>query len=171
IAKLGVSVAHCPESNLKLASGFCPLQRLFNNEVNVGIGTDGAASNNDLDMLGEMRTAALLAKGVSGDACAAPATKILRAATKGAAKALGKEQTLGSLEAGKAADIVAIDLGQATSQPVYDAVSQIVYAGHRDQVRHVWVAGKRVVEDSQLTLQDETSIKISAQQWRDRILG
>ena len=170
-AKLGVNVAHCPESNLKLASGFCPLQSLIEAGVNVGIGTDGAASNNDLDMLGEIRTAALLAKGVSGNACAAPATDILRAATKGAAKALGKEQSLGSLEAGKAADIVAIDLSTLASQPVYDVVSQIVYAGHRDQVRHVWVAGKQVVEDAQLTLHDEANIKISVQQWRENIVN
>ena len=171
LAKLGVNIAHCPESNLKLASGFCPLQSLLDAGVNVGIGTDGAASNNDLDMLGEMRTAALLAKGVSANACGAPAADILRAATKGAAKALGKEHTLGSLEAGKTADIVAMDLSAVASQPIYDVVSQIIYAGQRDQVRHVWVGGKRVVEDAKLTLYDEANIKIAAQHWRDAIKG
>ena len=171
IAKLGVNVAHCPESNLKLASGFCQLQRLSEHGVNIGIGTDGAASNNDLDMFSEMRSAALLAKGVSRNACAAPAGDVLRMATRGAAKALGKDDQLGSLEAGKAADIVALDLGAAVSQPIYDAVSQIIYAGHRDQVREVWVAGKRVVQQGRLTLQEEAGIKLSAQQWRDKISG
>ena len=169
IATQGVNVAHCPESNLKLASGFCPLQRLLDQGVNVAIGTDGAASNNDLDMLSEMRTAALLAKGVSQDACAAPAADVLRAATRSAAKALGRERHLGSLELGKAADIVALDLGQAISQPIYDVVSQIIYAGHRDQVRHVWVDGKQVVANGQLSLQDESHIKLAAQHWRERI--
>ena len=169
VAKLGVNVAHCPESNLKLASGFCQLQRLQEHGVNVGIGTDGAASNNDLDMLSEMRSAALLAKGVSHNACAAPVGDVLRMATRGGARALGKEDQLGSLEAGKAADIVALDLGGAVSQPIYDAVSQIIYAGHRDQVREVWVAGKRVVENGVLVLQEEVNIKLAARQWRDKI--
>ena len=169
VAKLGVNVAHCPESNLKLASGFCQLQRLREHGVNVGIGTDGAASNNDLDMLSEMRSAALLAKGVSHNACATPAGDVLRMATRGGARALGKEDQLGSLEAGKAADIVALDLGCAVSQPIYDAVSQIIYAGHRDQVREVWVAGKRVVENGVLVLQEEVNIKLAARQWRDKI--
>lgn len=169
IAKLGVNVAHCPESNLKLASGFCPLQKLLERGVNVGIGTDGAASNNDLDMFGEMRTAALLAKGVSGDACAAPAGDVLHMATRGAAKALGKEEQLGSLEPGKAADIVALNLGGTVNQPIYDLVSQIIYAGHRDQVRQVWVAGKQVVADGQLALLEESNIKMSARQWREKI--
>ncbi|MEM7466610.1 MAG: TRZ/ATZ family hydrolase [Pseudomonadota bacterium] len=170
-AKHGVSVAHCPESNLKLASGFCPLQALLKHDINVGIGTDGAASNNDLDMLSEMRTAALLAKGVSNDACAVPATEALYLATRGAARALGKENQLGSLEIGKAADIVALDFSQVASKPLYDVVSQIVYAGHRDQVKHVWVAGKQVVDNHQLTLFDEQSIKFSAQQWQEKIAG
>lgn len=169
LAKLGVNVAHCPESNLKLASGFCPLQKLLDQGVNVGIGTDSAASNNDLDMLSEMRTAALLAKGVSQDACAAPAEAVLRLATRGAAKALGREHELGSLEAGKLADVVAIDLSQTINQPIYDVVSQIIYAGHRDQVNHVWVGGRAVVKNRELTLVDEGMVKIAAQQWRAKI--
>lgn len=169
LAKLGVNVAHCPESNLKLASGFCPLQELISHDVNVAIGTDGAASNNDLDMLSEIRTAALLAKGVTQDACAAPAPIMLRMATRGAAKALGKEQELGSLEAGKFADIVALDLSQAIHQPIYDVISQVIYAGHRDQVSHVWVAGRRVLVDGKPQLVDESSIKNSARKWRDKI--
>lgn len=169
--KLGVNIAHCPESNLKLASGFCPLQKLLEQGVNVGIGTDGAASNNDLDMLSEMRTAALLAKGVSHNACAAPAADVLRMATRGAAKAMGREHELGSIEVGKFADLVAIDLGQTITQPVYDVVSQIIYAGHRDQVNHVWVGGRQVVEQGELTLVDENTVKLAAQQWRNKIQG
>jgi len=169
VAKLGVNVAHCPESNLKLASGFCPLQKLLDQGVNVGIGTDGAASNNDLDMFGEIRTAALLAKGVSQNACAAAAPDILRLATRGAAKALGREHELGSLEPGKLADIVAVDLGQTVSQPLYDVISQIIYAGHRDQVNHVWVGGRTVVKDGELTLIDESAVKMSARNWQKKI--
>jgi 5-methylthioadenosine/S-adenosylhomocysteine deaminase len=169
VAKAGVSVVHCPESNLKLASGFCPVARLLDAGINVALGTDGAASNNDLDMLSEMRTAALLAKGVAGDACAAPAAQILRMATYGGAKALGMEKELGSLSTGKFADIVAIDLGGFGAAPMYDPVSQIVYAGHRDQVSNVWVGGRRVVADRRLTNVDAASLKRAADGWRDRI--
>ena len=169
VAKAGVSVVHCPESNLKLASGFCPLAELLEAGVNVALGTDGAASNNDLDMLGEMRTAALLAKGVASDARVAPAREILRMATYGGAQALGMEATIGSLTSGKQADIVSIDLGGFAAAPVYDPISQIVYAGHRDQVTNVWVAGRRVVVDRQLANIDSASLKLTADHWRERI--
>ena len=169
VAKAGVSVVHCPESNLKLASGFCPLADLLEAGVNVALGTDGAASNNDLDMLGEMRTAALLAKGVASDARVAPAREILRMATYGGAQALGMETTIGSLTPGKQADIVSIDLGGFAAAPVYDPISQIVYAGHRDQVTNVWVAGRRVVVDRQLANIDSASLKLTADHWRERI--
>ena len=169
VAKAGVSVVHCPESNLKLASGFCPLAELLEAGVNVALGTDGAASNNDLDMLGEMRTAALLAKGVASDARVAPAREILRMATYGGAQALGMEATIGSLTSGKQADIVSIDLGGFAAAPVYDPISQIVYAGHRDQVTNVWVAGRRVVVDRQLANIDSASMKLTADHWRERI--
>ena len=169
VAKAGVSVVHCPESNLKLASGFCPLADLLEAGVNVALGTDGAASNNDLDMLGEMRTAALLAKGVASDARGAPAREILRMATYGGAQALGMETTIGSLTPGKQADIVSIDLGGFAAAPVYDPISQIVYAGHRDQVTNVWVAGRRVVVDRQLTNIDSAPLKLTADHWRKRI--
>ena len=169
LANAGVSVVHCPESNLKLASGFCPLAALDAAGVNCAIGTDGAASNNDLDMLGEMRTGALLAKAVAGDPCAVPAHVALRMATLNGARALGLEQEIGSLTAGKRADVIAFDLGGLRAQPVYDPVSQIVYAGHRDQVTDVWVAGRRVVEERRLLSVDEQDLIATAERWRARI--
>lgn len=169
LATAGVSVAHCPESNMKLASGFCPLADLLAAGVNVALGTDGAASNNDLDMLGEMRTAALLAKAIARDPCAAPARVILRLATYNAAQALGLEAEIGSIAAGKQADLVAIALGDYRAQPVYDPLSQIVYAGHRDLVTDVWVAGRQVVAGSRLTTCDESQLTAVAERWRARI--
>ena len=167
----GASVVHCPESNLKLASGFCPVQALLSAGVNVALGTDGAASNNDLDMLGELRSAALLAKAVSGDATAVPAHTALRMATLNGAKAMGLEAETGSLRPGKAADITAIDLSGLASQPVYDPVSQIVYTASREQVTDVWVAGKRLLANRTLTTLDETAILRNAQSWRAKIQG
>ncbi len=169
LATAGASVVHCPESNLKLASGFCPVQALLNAGVNVALGTDGAASNNDLDMLGELRTAALLAKAVSGDATAVPAHTALRMATLNGAKAMGLDAETGSLRPGKAADITAIDLSALPSQPVYDPVSQIVYTACREQVTDVWVAGKRLLANRALTTLDEAAILRRAQEWRDKI--
>jgi 5-methylthioadenosine/S-adenosylhomocysteine deaminase len=169
LARLNVHVVHCPESNMKLASGFCPVPALVKTGVNVALGTDGAASNNNLDMLEEMRIAALLAKGASGEATAIPAHTALRLATLNGAKALGIESRTGSLTAGKAADIAAIDLSAISSQPVYDPVSQIVYTATRDQVTDVWVAGKRLLADRRLTTLDETAILRKTQEWRDKI--
>jgi 5-methylthioadenosine/S-adenosylhomocysteine deaminase len=169
LAQLGVHVIHCPESNLKLASGFCPVHKLIQAGVNVALGTDGAASNNDLDMFGEMRTAALLAKGVAGDATALPAHTVLRMATLNGAKALGLDHRIGSIAAGKAADLAAIDLSSLSTQPVYDPVSQIVYSATRDQVSDVWVNGKRLLDKGQLRTFDEDELKRKASGWRDRI--
>ncbi len=169
LAEAGASVVHCPESNLKLASGFCRVTDLLAAGVNVALGTDGAASNNDLDMLGELRSAALLAKGISGDATALPAHTALRLATLNGAMALGLENTTGSLKKGKAADMIAINLDSVSTQPVYDPISQIVYAASRDQVTDVWVAGHRLVEHKQLTTLDETKIILKTQKWRDKI--
>ncbi len=169
LARDNVSVVHCPESNLKLASGFCPVQALVKAGVNVALGTDGAASNNNLDMLEEMRIAALLAKGASNDATAIPAHTALRMATLNGAKALGIEARTGSLTAGKAADIAAIDLSVISSQPVYDPVSQIVYTATRDQVSDVWVNGRHLLAKHQLTSLDETALRDKAQAWRDKI--
>ena len=169
LAQSGAHVVHCPESNLKLASGFCPVAALLQAGVNVALGTDGAASNNDLDLLGEMRTAALLAKAVQGDATAVNAHQALRMATINGAKALGLEEHLGSLAPGKAADITAVNLATLSSQPVYDPVSQIVYTASRDQVSDVWVAGKRLLQERRLTTLDETEILSKAQTWANRI--
>ena len=169
-ATFGVSIAHCPESNLKLASGFCPVSKLLDAGVNVSIGTDGAASNNDLDLIGEMRTAALLAKGVSGNAAAFPAAQALRAATLGGARALGLEEQIGSLEPGKAADFIAIDMDQIDSVPMYDLISQIVYATGRDRVTHSYVAGRALMRGRELQTLDESAIKAEARQWQQRII-
>lgn len=171
IASCGAHVVHCPESNLKLASGFCKVNALKQKEINVALGTDGAASNNDLDMISEMRTAALLAKGVASDATAVPAHDALRMATINGAKALGLENKIGSIENGKSADIVAIDLSRTETTPVYDPVSQIVYAASRDQVTHSWVKGKMLLDDGQLTTLNESALREKANFWRDKILN
>ncbi|MEQ8663801.1 MAG: amidohydrolase family protein, partial [Gammaproteobacteria bacterium] len=169
LARVGVNVVHCPQSNLKLASGFCPVARLLDAGVNVALGTDGAASNNRLDMLGELRSASLLAKGVAGDPCALPAAQALRMATLAGARALGLDHAIGSLEPGKLADIVAVDLSPLGTQPVYDALSQLVYASDRSQVSEVWVGGRHVVQGGQLTTLDSDELRASAATWRERI--
>jgi 5-methylthioadenosine/S-adenosylhomocysteine deaminase len=147
LARHGCSVAHCPSSNLKLASGFAPVAAYLEKQINVALGTDGAASNNRLDLFQEMRTAALLAKAVAGDAQALPAHAALRAATLGGAQALGLAGTTGSLRAGKAADLVAVDLSAPELTPCYDPVSHLVYAAGREHVSHVWVAGEILLRD------------------------
>jgi len=169
IAKTGTHIIHCPESNLKLASGFCPIAKCIKAGINVALGTDGAASNNDLDMFGEMRTAALLAKGVSGDASAVPAFTALKMATINGAKALGIENITGSLSIGKAADIIAIDLEQIETQPLYDPVSQIVYAANRQQVTDVWVSGKQLLKQRNLTTINMDALKIKIAEWQARL--
>ncbi|WP_313478911.1 TRZ/ATZ family hydrolase [Stutzerimonas kunmingensis] len=163
------SVIHCPESNLKLASGFCPVERLWEAGINVAVGTDGAASNNDLDLLGETRTAALLAKAVAGSATALDAHRALRMATLNGARALGIDEHTGSLEIGKFADLVALDLSGLAQQPVYDPVSQLIYSTSRDAVRHVWVGGKQLLESGRLTRMDEQQVIANARQWGERI--
>jgi 5-methylthioadenosine/S-adenosylhomocysteine deaminase len=165
----GVHVIHCPESNLKLASGMCPVADLLAAGVNVALGTDGAASNNDLDMFGEMRTAALLAKGVAGRADALPAFDALRAATLGGATALGLGDRVGSLVAGKEADVVCVNLGRAATQPVHCPVSQLVYAASRDQVTDVWVAGQRLLEGGRPVLADQEAILARAAAWARKL--
>lgn len=163
------SVIHCPESNLKLASGFCPIERLWEAGINVAVGTDGAASNNDLDVLGETRTAALLAKAVAGSATALDAHRALRMATLNGARALGIEDQTGSLEIGKFADLVAFDLSGLSQQPIYDPVSQLIYSTGRDTVQHVWVGGKQLLEKGQLLRMDEQRIITEACRWGERI--
>ncbi|MBJ2235100.1 TRZ/ATZ family hydrolase [Pseudomonas fluorescens] len=171
LVESNTSVIHCPESNLKLASGFCPVERLWQAGVNVAIGTDGAASNNDLDLLGETRTAAMLAKAVAGSATALDAHRALRMATLNGARAMGLDSQIGSLEVGKAADIVAFDLSGLAQQPIYDPVSQLIYATGRDCVKHLWVAGKPLLDDRQLTRMDEQQLTATAIAWGQRISG
>ncbi|MCV9919493.1 TRZ/ATZ family hydrolase [Pseudomonas sp. BT-42-2] len=171
LVESNTSVIHCPESNLKLASGFCPVERLWQAGVNVAVGTDGAASNNDLDLLGETRTAALLAKAVAGSAAALDAHRALRMATLNGARALGLEARIGSLEVGKAADLVAFDLSGLAQQPVHDPVSQLIYATSRDCARHVWVAGEQLLDERRLTRMDEAALTAMARTWGARIAG
>ena len=168
-AQSGAHIVHCPESNLKLASGFCPVQKCLDAGINVALGTDGAASNNDLDMLGEMRTAALLAKGVAQDASAVTAATALRMATLNGAKALGIADITGSLTPGKAADICAIDLSAIEAQPLYNATTQIVYAATRNQVSDVWVAGKRCLKNRQLTTLNLPDLKNKIAEWQQKL--
>ncbi len=168
-AESGAHIVHCPESNLKLASGFCPVAKCLAAGINVALGTDGAASNNDLDMFGEMRTAALLGKAVAGDASAIPAMTALRMATINGARALGLDSFCGSLSIGKAADVIAIDLAPLETQPLYCPVSQIVYAASRQQVTDVWVAGKRLLKQRQLTTINIDDLKVKIAEWQQRL--
>ncbi|HBC56673.1 MAG TPA: TRZ/ATZ family hydrolase [Gammaproteobacteria bacterium] len=169
LAEYGVHILHCPESNLKLASGFCPVTELKQRGINVALGTDGSASNNDLDMLGEMRTAALLAKGVSQDATAVDAFSALEMATINGAKALGMEEEIGSIEPHKSADLVALHLDNIETQPLYSALSQIVYSAGRHLVTDVWVAGDRIVADRKLTRMDETTLLREVRHWQTQL--
>ena len=167
----GVSVVHCPESNLKLASGFCPVGKLQKAGVNVAIGTDGCASNNDLDMFGETRTAALLAKAVAEDAAALDAWHALHAATRGGAHALGLGDDIGVVAPMFQADLACVDLSALETQPLHHVLSQLVYAVGRHQVTDVWIAGKRKLRERLLVDMDLDAILANAQQWRDRIGG
>lgn len=168
-SEAGVHIAHCPESNLKLASGFCPVAELDNRGVNISIGTDGAASNNDLDMFAEMRQAALLAKAVAKDPSTIPAHKALEMATINAAKSLGLDQDIGSIEVGKYADLAAVELSSVETQPLYNVISQLVYATGRDKVSDVWVAGKQLLKNRQLTTLNESKVIADARQWAAKI--
>ena len=165
----GCHVVHCPESNLKLASGFCPVAELHRLSINVALGTDGAASNNDLDMISEMHTAALLAKGVAGDPTALPAHTVLRMATINGARALGIDDRTGSLEPGKDADIIAVRMDDIETSPMYDPVSHLVYSCGREQVSDVWIAGKHLLKDRVLTSLDETAILEQASEWGRKV--
>ena len=169
LAGRGCAVVHCPQSNLKLASGFCPVHELQSAGVTVALGTDSAASNNDLNLLGELQTAALLAKAVSGNAEAVSAAQALEMATLSGARALGLDGEIGSLRPGKAADFVALDLSASNTQPVYDAVSAVAYASNSSQVSDVWVRGKELLRDGKLKWADEDRILVAAREWGTRI--
>lgn len=171
LQRTGAHVIHCPESNLKLASGFCPVEQLNQAGVNVAIGTDGAASNNDLDLFSELRTAALLAKTVAQDAAALNAHAALRMATINGAKALCMDDRIGSLEVGKSADIIALDLSELEMQPIYNPASQLVYTHAGQRVTHAWVEGRALLLDRQLQTLNEREIASKARWWRKQIAG
>lgn len=171
LAAAGGSVVHCPASNMKLASGFAPVDALLKAGVNVAIGTDGAASNNALDMLGELRLAALMAKAVTGDATAVPASMAVRMGTLNGARALGLQDSIGSLEAGKWADMIALRVTEPEITPVYDVLSHIVYVLGRENVSDVWIAGKRVLADRRLTTINLDEVKAAADKWRPVVLS
>lgn len=168
-ADAGVHIVHSPASNMKLASGFCPIAALSKRGVNITLGTDGAASNNSLDMFAEMRQAALLAKAVAADPSVVPAQQVLQMATINAAKALGLEAATGSLESGKAADMIAVDLTGIETQPFYELQSQLVYATNRHHVTDVWVAGKQLLKQRHLTTLNMSQLLADAQQWSQKI--
>jgi 5-methylthioadenosine/S-adenosylhomocysteine deaminase len=169
LAATGAHVVHCPQSNMKLASGACPVSKLMSAGVNVALGTDSAASNNDLNLFSEIKTAALLAKLQSGDATALPAADALAMATINGARALGMENSIGSLEVGKQADLIAVDLGGPESQPLYNPLSQLVYACNGSQVSHSWIAGEMVMEQRQLTHIDLPALAARTRAWQQRI--
>ena len=169
IAESSVNVIHCPESNLKLGNGICPVANLMKHEVNLALGTDGAASNNNLDLLAEARSAALLAKGFAADPCALNAFQALEMLTINAARALGKAHQLGSIEAGKLADLCAIRLDRLQTTPMYDVVSHLIYAASSQQVTHVWVGGRMLLKDGQFLSMDEGETMARANDWARRI--
>jgi len=165
----GCHLAHCPASNLKLASGIAPISRYTKAGINIGIGTDGAASNNRLDMFSEMRLAALLAKGQSGDAASIPAHQALRMATINGAKALGLENRIGSIEIGKMADLAAIKLSSIQTQPCFDPVSHLVYAAGREQVTHTWVDGELRYQDGVYASIEPAELKEITSVWQSKL--
>ncbi|MFT5663937.1 MAG: 5-methylthioadenosine/S-adenosylhomocysteine deaminase [Urechidicola sp.] len=169
LAETGAHVVHCPVSNLKLASGMCPVATLQDKAINVCLGTDSAASNNDLDMFGEMRTAALLAKGYSGNAAACSAQQTIQMATINGAKALGLSNDIGSIEIGKFADLIAVNLSHLNTQPLYDVAAQLAYATNSRQVSHVWIDGVCQLEDTQFSQIDEDAIIQKSKVWSNKI--
>jgi 5-methylthioadenosine/S-adenosylhomocysteine deaminase len=169
LARFGASVAHCPSSNLKLASGFAPIAAMLGRGINIGIGTDGAASNNRLDLFQEMRTAALLAKAVANDAEAMPAHQALAAATLNGARALGLDAAIGSIAPGKFADLCAVAIEPPELAPCYDPVSHLVYSAGREHVTDVWVAGRPRVRNRALVKFDHASLNRRILLWQNKL--
>jgi 5-methylthioadenosine/S-adenosylhomocysteine deaminase len=170
IAKNNTHIIHCPESNLKLAAGFCPVQQCLNAGINVALGTDGAASNNDLDMFSEMRTAALIGKATSKNTTALNAQTVIQMATINGAKALGIDHKIGSLEIGKTADIIAIDFSELEQQPIYHPASQLIYTNISNNVSYSWVAGNLLMNKRQLTTIDSVECRKKAQYWQQQLM-
>lgn len=173
LAEAGASVCHCPSSNLKLASGFAPIAAFMKAGINLGIGTDSVASNDKLDLLGETRLAALLAKGATGDPTVAKVHDMLEAATLGGARALKLDHEIGSLEKGKAADLIAVDLSSVCTLPVLDPAAQLLYSAGRENVTHTWVSGNLIASRQQISrfidLADIQSLNRTAEQWHNRL--
>ena len=171
LARVGASVVHCPRSNLKLASGVCPVAALLAAGVNVALGTDGAASNNRMDLWSELDAAALLGKWAAADATAIPAPAALRMATINGARALGLDHEIGSLSVGKAADVICVAMTDIALQPVLDPLSQLVYSASREHVTDVWVAGEHLVANGEHARMDVAAIAASAARWGQRLRG
>ncbi|AUZ04258.2 MULTISPECIES: TRZ/ATZ family hydrolase [Vitreoscilla] len=169
VAKRGISIAHNPASNMKLASGFAPIQAMLDAGVNVGLGTDGAASNNKLDMFADMRLGALIAKGSTRKPTDVKAYDMLKMATINGAKALHLDDKVGTLQAGKQADMIAVDLSALATQPVFDPISHLVYAADRSQVSHVWINGEHLVAEGELTRLNQADLLANAQHWQQKI--
>ena len=171
LANSGCSVVHCPRSNLKLVSGACPAAELIEAGVNVALGTDGAASNNQLNLWAEMSTAALFGKFIAGDPATLPAKTVLECATLNGARALGLDHEIGSLEPGKSADLISVDLSKAGTQPVLDPLSQLVYATNRDNVTDTWVAGEHLLKDHEFTRIDTEPLLLEANKWAKKVMS
>ena len=171
LANSGCSVVHCPRSNLKLVSGACPAAELIEAGVNVALGTDGAASNNQLNLWAEMSTAALFGKFIAGDPATLPAKTVLECATLNGARALGLDHEIGSLEPGKSADLISVDLSKAGTQPVLDPLSQLVYATNRDNVTDTWVAGEHLLKDHKFTRIDTEPLLLEANKWAKKVMS
>lgn len=169
IRRNGSHVIHCPESNLKLASGFCPVDKLMKAGINVALGTDSAASNDDLDILGELKSAAQLGKAVAGDPTALGGHSALRMATLNGAKALGLEDRIGSIEVGKCADLCAVSIAELEARPLYSPVSSLIYTNSGARVKYVWVNGRCLLENGQLATLHATELLAKATEWEQKI--
>ena len=169
LSRTGAQVIHCPESNMKLASGICPISKLLNSGVNVGIGTDGAASNNDLNLFGELKSATLLAKINSMDATALTASEALTLGTLGGAKALGMDKNIGTIEAGKLADLIAVDLYQIEMQPIHDVFSQLIYVNNGSHVTHSWIQGEQIMHQRELLKIDQDDLRQRILKWQKKL--
>jgi 5-methylthioadenosine/S-adenosylhomocysteine deaminase len=169
LSACGCRIAHCPTSNMKLANGFAPIGALLDRKISIGLGSDGAASNNRLDMLCEIRHAALLAKAVTLDAAKLPAHDVLAMATIQGARALGLEDRIGSLQTGKAADLFAVSMDDWMLQPCFDPASHLVYTLGRESVSHVWVAGKLRIDDKSPVDLDVSALLRKLELWQNTL--
>ena len=166
-----IHVVHCPESNMKLASGICPVHKLIANGINVALGTDGAASNNDLDLLAEARSAAFLSKVTSGYPSSIKAEEALSMATINGARLMGLEEKIGSLEIGKCADMIAVDLSGISFQPIYNPISQLIYAANGQNVTHTWINGECLYEDKKFTRLNLLTLRRRVESWQGKLGG